>query len=341
MASKLPPTIPSIFQPDIQSIELTIMDLPTPLPKHADDHIINVYATSPCSGELLWGKYFPGSLFAKESSVSRLLVPCYDLAGVVVQAPVGSPFPVGSEVYTRTSATRSGNARPYTIARTSELAHKPQNLSWEEAASVPLSTFTAVQALFEHGELSPLTDVDRIEKNRDKKLLVTGAAGGVGVWIMQLAREAGIGTIVGVAGTSNVDFAKSLGATNMIDYRETSIKEWANTHPDIRFDVVLDCIGSSTLEQAWYVVKNGGKLISISGMPEQAKPADATATDVQSVFFIMEPKGEQLVPVTQLLEAGRVRPIVDSVWEFDQYQQAFEKLQTGHARGKIIIRVPQ
>lgn len=340
MSQLIPPTVQAIFQPDINSTNLILKDFPTPVPDEgSDQHLIRVYATAPCAGELTWGKYFPAALFADEPPEKRPLIPCYDLAGVVVTSPADSPFQPGTEVYTRTPATRSGNARLYTTAGTSELALKPKNLSWEEAASVPLSAFTALQGLFTHGGLADLTDPERRQKNANKRVLITAASGGVGSWMLQLARSAGVGYIVGVCGTSNVEFAKSLGATDVIDYRKTSVKEWAAAHPDSRFDLVIDCVGGETLAQTWYAVRSGGTILSISGQPDSARPEDATATDVKNFFYIMETNGKELVPVTKLLEAKEVRPIVDSVWTMKQYHEAFQKLETGHARGKIIIKM--
>src|SRR5262249_18328803 len=224
---------------------------------------------------------------------------------------------------------------------TGELAVKPKNLSWEEAASVPLSALTALQALFTHGGLASLTDPERRQKNADKSVLVTAASGGVGSWGLQLARSAGVGHIGGVCGTRNVEFTRSLGATDVIDYRQTSVKEWAAANPDYRFDLIIDCVGGETLAQTWYAVRSGGTLVSISGQPDLAKPEDAKATDVKNYFFIMETNGEELEPVTKLLEAKEVRPIVDSVWTMEQYREAFQKLETGHARGKIIIKISE
>jgi NADPH:quinone reductase-like Zn-dependent oxidoreductase len=340
MSQPIPPTVQAIFQPDVNSTDLILKDLPSPVPDEgSDQHLIRVHATAPCTGELTWAKYFPAVLFADEPPEKRPLIPCYDLAGVVVTSPANSPFQPGTEVYTRTPATRSGNARLYTIACTSELALKPKNLSWEEAASVPLSVFTALQGLFTHGGLADLTDPERKQKNADKSVLITAASGSVGSWMLQLARSAGVGHVVGVCGTSNVEYVKSLGATDVIDYRQSSVKEWAAAHPDFKFDLVIDSVGGQMLAQTWYAVRNGGTLLSISGQPDSVRPEDATATDVKNSFYIMETNGEELVPVTKLLEAKEVRPFVDSVWTMKQYREAFQKLETGHPRGKIIIKV--
>jgi NADPH:quinone reductase-like Zn-dependent oxidoreductase len=131
MATALPAKVRSLLQPDIQSTEVVLTELPfQPARENSDEHVIKVYATAPCAGELLWAKDYPEAV-PKDGHPS---VPCFDLSGVVVTAPGDSPFQPGTEVYTRTPAWRAGNAREYSIALTSELAVKPKNLTWEEAA---------------------------------------------------------------------------------------------------------------------------------------------------------------------------------------------------------------
>ncbi|CAD6443855.1 4412008f-6a71-439c-acb4-d38328f91f10 [Sclerotinia trifoliorum] len=156
----LPKTIKSLIQPDIHSPKLILTEIPLPTPTPGTtEHLIRVQSTSPCSGELTWSASIAqyaaiSPEYSKYASAPhRLQVPCYDLSGTVVLAPENSPFPPGTEIYTRTSFARPGNAREYTIALQEELARKPANLSWEEAASIPLSAFTAWQALFVHGVL--------------------------------------------------------------------------------------------------------------------------------------------------------------------------------------------
>jgi len=124
--ASLPYKIRAVLQPDIQSDDLILTELPLQLAKEGtEEHLIQVYATSPCAGELTWARYYPSIMDA-----DRVAVPCNDLSGVVITAPPNSPFQPGTEIYTRTPASRTGNAREYTIALTSELAVKPNNLSW-------------------------------------------------------------------------------------------------------------------------------------------------------------------------------------------------------------------
>jgi NADPH:quinone reductase-like Zn-dependent oxidoreductase len=334
-SSTLPTTIRAVLQPDINSKDLILTELPIQLAKEGtEEHLIKVYATAPCAGELLWAKNF-----ADYMDKDRVAVPCNDLSGVVVTAPAGSPFQPGAEIYTRTPAGRTGNARDFTVALTSELALRPKNISWEEAASVPLSAFTAYQALFEHGSLKLgwKDEAGRIE-NSKKRVLVTAAAGGVGVWVVQLAKAAGVQEIIGIAGPDNIDFVKSLGASEVIDYKQQSLGKWAAAgNPKV--DLVVDMLGKQTLADSWTAVKDGGILLSINEPPESRKPIINVPKDVTNYFFIMKVEGWQLNDVAELLEKRKVRAIVDSEWKLEEFKKAFAKLESGHARGKVIIKV--
>jgi NADPH:quinone reductase-like Zn-dependent oxidoreductase len=335
--TSIPSIIRSVFQPDINSTDLILTDLPLhPAKEGTAEHLIKVYATSPCAGELLWAKNFPDIM-----DHDRVAVPCNDLSGIVVTAPTNSPFQPGSEIYTRTPAARTGNARAYTVALTSELAIKPKNLSWEEAASVPLSAFTAYQALFTHGGLKlGWKDASGKAENAKKRLLITSGAGGVGVWLVQLARAAGVGEIVAIVGPNNVEFVKSLGATEVINYKEKSLGKWvAEGAPKV--DLVVDLLGKQTLADSWTAIKEGGTLLSISEPPQGRKPKENAPKNVTASFFIMEPEGWQLKDVADLLEAGKAKAIVDSVWKLEQFKEAFAKLASGHARGKVVIKVQE
>ncbi|KAI9774042.1 MAG: hypothetical protein M1839_001927 [Geoglossum umbratile] len=333
-------TFRTLLQPDANSKTLTLTHLPPPTPApSSDEHLIRIHATAPCNGELLWAANFAAVV---NPTGNKLLVPCFDLSGVVVSAPPNSPFPPETEVYTRTNAVRPGNAREYSIALTSELARKPKSLDWVRAASVPLSALTALQALFEHGGLADwkVEKEERERRNGAKRVLVTAASGAVGMWMLQLAKAAGVRDLVALCGTSNVESVKSLGATEVVDYKTTNLREWVKQDEQGRkVDLAIDCVGGKTLEQCWDCVKDGAALLSISDSPEQRKPADCKAKDVKNYFFIMDPVGEQLSVVTDLLDKGICKPVVDSVWDLEQYEEAFKKLESGRARGKIILKI--
>lgn len=317
----------ALFQPDPMLQRLTLQTFPLPVPDPStDEHLIRVHAVAPCAGEMLWpeNKADPGPK-------GKMRIPCYDVAGTVVTAPVGSPFPLGTEVYARTEFARTGMAREYAIVTTTELGPRPRNLGWAESAAVALSALTAWQALFVRGGLKG-------EKGaaEGKRVLVTAASGGAGNWIVQLARWAGA-EVAGTCGPDNVSFVESLGVDVAINYRQVSLKDWVDQEDGRRFDLVVDCVGRKTLEEAWWTVKSGGTIVSIYEPPEEKRPKDLVVEGVQSVFFIVEANGSQLKNITKMVEAGDCKPVVDSVWPVEKFEEAFARLDGGHARGKVVI----
>ncbi|KAL8825263.1 MAG: hypothetical protein Q9170_007863, partial [Blastenia crenularia] len=219
---------------------------------------------------------------------------------------------------------------------TEEMALKPSNLGWVEAATVPMSAVTAWQALFTHAGVAGIGDP---VANRGKRVLVIAAAGGVGVWVIQLARMAGMDVIaqVGDDDGERAALVRELGAKEMVNYHAVGLKEWADEHGQV--DVVVDCVGGETLIGVWWVVREGGRLISIVGPPEEWRPKELRGKEVENLFFIMTPDGGQLGEVSKLIEQGKARAVVDSVWDFGEYEGAFKRVDGGHARGKVVVKV--
>lgn len=295
---------------------------------HPECYIIRTKATALTREELTW----------PEPKLPDMAVPGFDLAGEVVSVPKEGgqhSFKPGDEIYALTTFTWKGNAREMTVGHESELARKPRNLSWEEAASVPLSALSAYQALFVHGQLTWPNE----GKNLGRRVLVTAASGGVGLWGVQLAHQAGA-EVVGTCGAGNVDMVKSLGADFVLDYKKTNLLEWVSADRAARgFDVILDCIGGVTLTEAWRCAREGGRVVSVAEPPEQKRPGGGVGEGVQGIWFIVKANGAQLAEVTELIEQQRCKAVVDSVYELEQFEAAFEKLEKGHARGKIVLRV--
>lgn len=334
MDSKYPSTAKAlVFDLATKALDLHQSNrVPVPDPTR-DDHLIQVEAIALCARELEWPFLFPGALLS--DNPDKQIIPGYDVAGTVITAPPASPFQPGDEVYARTYPARPGNYREYSIGRTLEMAPKPQKLSWAEAASVPMSAVTAWQALYEHAGVAGPGD----PSSERKRMLITAAAGGCGVWIVQLAKIAGLEVIAQIGSPQNDRFIKELGAAETVNYRTTSLKEWAKANEPV--DVVIDCIGGKTLEEAWYCIKDHGSLISIVEPPEGKRPEELKAKEVKNEFFIMYPSGQQLGEISKLIEQGRCQAVVDSVRAFSEFKGAFEKLDGGHARGKVVVKIAQ
>ncbi|KAJ5111178.1 NAD(P)-binding protein [Penicillium argentinense] len=321
-----------IIQPNPKSKDLILTSLPLPtINPSLGEHLIRVKACAPCAGELLWPNNFP-------PPTPRELIPCPDVAGTIISGPEDSPFQPGDEVYARTNYNRPSNARDFTIGVTDELAHKPKSLSWIEAAAIPVSAETAWQILFIHAGIAGDGEADFAtaqEAWKGKRVLVTAASGGVGMWVVQLATLLGA-EVIGTCGAANVTLVQSLGAKEVLDYRRTSLREWAE-QPGKKVDVVIDCIGRQSLEDAWWTIRDGGAVLSIFQPPKQVCPEGYKGTGVKDVFFVMEPVRRHLEEITKLVELGKCHGMVDSVWPLEQYQEAFKRLDEGHARGKIIF----
>lgn len=328
----------TLLQASRTTTEVISTTAPVPTPTHPDDVLVRVHAAAPCAGELLWAVNFPDSI-----APDKIMVPCQDMAGTVVTAPASSGFAAGDRVYCRIDAMRAGAARDYALARASELAKIPPSLSWIEAAATPLSSLTAWQALFVQGTLDPKGvkgDAAAREKNGRLRVLVTGAAGGVGSWVVQFAALAGAKAVVAVCGAGKEEAVRKLGATEIVDYTKTSIEDWVAADPAAReVDLVIEMVGGKTLTGCWAAVKEGGAMITINTPPEAGKPPGMKKELSKGLFFIVKPLGSNLAEINELIEAGHVRPTVDSVWEFADYKKAFERVDSGHAKGKIIIKV--
>ena len=295
---------------------LAYEDAPQPRPG-AGEVLVRVYATGVIATELTWVPTYQ----TKAGSVRELPIPGHDLSGVVEEVGPGvTTLARCSEVYALTAFDRDGAEAEYTIALPSELAPKPRTLDHVQAAAVPLTALTAWQALFEHAHLAA-----------GQSVLIHGAAGGVGVFAVQLARWAGA-YVIATASAHNRDFLRELGANEIIDYTTTHFEEVVH---DV--DVVFDMVGRDTLERSWQVVKPGGVLISV--VSPQPSFEEAKTHNVRPVWFVVEPNREQLIQIGALIDAGKIRPIIDTVLPLAQARQAYEQGARGHTRGKIVLRV--
>ena len=279
--------------------------------------LVRVYATGVIATELEWDETYETTA----GDPRALPIPGRDLSGVVEEVGPGVTTLVkGSEVYAMIGYGRDGAEAEFTLALPDELVPKPRTLDFVQAAAVPLTALTAWQAFFEHASLVA-----------GQTVLIHGAAGGVGVFAVQLAHWAGA-QVIATASARNRDFLHELGANEVIDYTTTRFEDVVQ-----EVDLVFDTVGGDTLQRSWQVIKPGGVLVSIvSPQP----PADvAKGHDARFAWFIVEPNREELIQIGTLIDAGHLRPIIDTVFPLAQARQAYEQGARGHTRGKIVLRV--
>lgn len=246
---------------------------------------------------------------------------------------------------------REGTARQYATILPSEAARVPEGLDMEKAAAVPMSALTAWQAVFEQGLLSgsfervPYLDEksgDIVNKDgaTGKRVLVLGAAGAVGVFAVQFARLAGAAFVAGTASAENVRFLKEIGVDEVLDYRKVSVKEWVGGSEDKMFDLVFDCVGGKSMLDGWNGVKAQGTYISVApGFQVPEGEEKKKFEDVRKKWFVMASRGSELEGLGKLVAKGIVKTRVDSVWKLEDFEEAFKRTGTGHAKGKVVFRV--
>lgn len=288
-----------------------------PIPKlQTGDALVRVYAMAITPAELTWDETYK----ARDGGSRLPSIPGHDVAGVVEQvAPGVGETKVGDPVYALTDFTRDGSAAEYVAVHAADLAPKPQTLDFERAAAVPLSGLTAWQALFDHAALTS-----------GQRVLIHGASGGVGSYAVQLARWRGA-HVIATASPTNFEFAKKLGANEIVDYTSTRFETRVR-----EIDVVLDTIGGDTLERSWGVLRPGGMMVTLPAPPP---PNKAEESNVRSVFFIVQRNRAELIEIGKLVDAGVLRPSLATVLPLQQAQQAFRQGASGHNRGKIILQV--
>jgi NADPH:quinone reductase-like Zn-dependent oxidoreductase len=318
---------------------LTLLDQPMPQLR-SDEVLVQVHAAGV---NLLDAKIRNGE-FKQLLRYRPPLILGHDVAGIV--AEVGADvrgFKSGDAVYARVDDFRIGTFAQFVPVREAALAIKPHNLTMEEAASVPLVALTAWQALVETARLQ-----------RGQKVFIQAGSGGVGTFAIQLARHLGA-QVATTTGPSNVAWVRDLGADLVIDYRAQDFEDVLRD-----YDVVLNSQDARTLEKSLRVLKPGGKLISISGPPDPAFADQlgapgllklvmrllsagirrrARRRGVDYAFLFMKASGNQLREITRLIETGVLRAVVDRVFPFEATNEALAYVESGRAKGKVVIRM--
>ena len=298
--------------------QLVYEDAPRP-ELGAGDALIRVHATGITPAELTWADTYRNC----DGSERLPAIPGHEVCGVVESlAPGVTDVSIGDEVYALTSFCRDGAAAEYVATHAADLAPKPKTLSPVQAAAVPLSALTVWQALFDHAGLVP-----------GQRVLIHGAAGGIGAFAVQIARWHGA-YVVGTASAENRDFLLGLGANEVIDYRHVRFEQSVRD-----MDVVLDTIGGGTRERSWQVLRPGGMLVSL---PEPIPEREAEAHGKpgrRGVFFIVRPDREQLGRIATLIDSGALRPVIAETIPLSKARHAYERGVAGHTRGKLVLAV--
>ncbi len=240
-----------------------------------------------------------------------------DFAGTV--ASVGADVTdvkVGDEVYGSISVVRGGSCAEYLTAATNDYALKPKSLDFAQAASLGVAALTAWQAF------------DTAGLSAGQKVLIHAAAGGVGSMAVQLAKARGA-YVIGTASARNAEFVKGLGADEVIDYATTKFEDVVKDA-----DLVFDLMGGDTQARSYGVVKRGGWLVSAAQPPDAAQLA---AHGLRGLMIGMRPDRSLFDQLTALIEAGKVKPIIETVLPLAEIAKAHELSQTGRTRGKIIL----
>lgn len=246
----------------------------------------------------------------------------WDAAGVIVEKGAKvKEFNVGDKVFARPATTDHGTYAEYAAVDENLLAKMPNNLSFEEAASIPLTTETAWQCLVDKGDLKS-----------GQKVLIHAGAGGVGSMAIQIAKS--LGAFVATTGSSkNEEFLRSLGADIVVNYEKQSFENQL-----MDYDLVLDTMGGEIQNRSYKILKKGGKLVTLVNQPDKNL---AESFGVTAMFHMLEPNGDQLKKIAKLLEAGTIKPNVGHVFEFsaEGLQKAHGLSETHHAKGKIVIKI--
>ena len=267
-----------------------------------------------------------------------------EAAGVVVH--IGSRvrrFKPGDEVYARPDKDRIGTFAEFIAIAEDDVAHKPKSLTMEEAASIPLVGLTSWQAL-----------VERAKLKKGDKVLIHAGSGGVGTFAIQLAKH--VGAIVATTtSAANLDLVKRLGADVAIDYRKDDFETILHD-----YDVALNSLPGETLQKSLRVLKPGGTLISIAGPPDPDFASAIGASWILRVamrvlsyrirskskrrhvrysFLFMRASGDQLREISALIDSGIIRPVVDRVFPFESTKEAMAYVETGRAKGKVVVKV--
>jgi NADPH:quinone reductase-like Zn-dependent oxidoreductase len=311
---------------------LELRDIDIPEIKDDDEVLVRVHAAG--VGRDVWhimtGLPYPIRLAGYGLRAPKNPVIGSDVAGVVEAVGTNvSRFQPGDEVF----GIGKGSYAEYVCAREDKLAHKPTNLSFEQAAVVAIMGSTALQALRDHGKV-----------RQGQEVLIIGASGGVGTYAVQIAKAFGA-HVSGVCSTKKVEMVRSIGADHVIDYTQ---EDFADVH-DQRYDLILDIGGNSSLSRLRRALASLGTLVIVGG-EGGGRWLGGTDRQLRAIMlsplvgqklgtFVNKENHEDLMVLGELIESGKVTPVIDRTYPLAEVPEAIRYLEEGRARGKVVITV--
>ena len=304
-----------------ESLRMAEVDKPAP---NTDEVLVKVLGASVNAAD--WHLVRGKPLFSR--ATLGLLRPKRQILGVDIAGQVEAvssgvtQFQPGDEVYANLLDHGYGGFAEYASAPANAMSLKPANLSFEEAAAVPMAAVTALQGLGRHGAIQPT-----------HKVLINGASGGVGSFAVQLAKASGA-EVTAVTSTRNLDLVRSLGADQIIDYAK---EDFARTGR--RYDRILDTVGNRSVSELRRALAEGGKA-AVTGFTSVGKLLGVSlrgGKDVAQVQAHVTTKDLELL--SELIEAGKVHPQIDRRYRFADIPAAITYLEQGHARAKVVVKV--
>lgn len=305
-------------------------DVPIPKPSQPGDLLVRVKATTIIRDMLTWPE-----TYAHEYAILGS-----DISGVVTEvfSPT-SKFKPGDAIFGMTDVNRAATWAEYTLAKEDEVALKPTALTFAEAAAMPLSASTAYEALFEHACI-PRPTVDELSarsaQRKDRRVLITGAGGALGLYLVQMAAGAGVSVVAASSSNArNGEFLRGLGADEVVEY--SMLEEHRGT-----FDVIIDVVGGDLLKKCWAYVKETGMLISLESASydfvEEHRKLGLSRDGVRAIFFVVKGSSEALRYIADAVDVGALRSFVVETYPLERAREAYDLANGRYSgRGKFIL----
>ncbi len=306
---------------------LQLNEVENPTPKD-DEVLVEVHAASVVWADLA---FIRGTPFVSRLS-SGLLRPKYRIPGMDVAGRVEAvgknvtQFQPGDEVYGDVSENGFGAFAEFVCAREHGLAPKPANVTFEEAAAVPQAALVALQSLRDRGQIQP-----------GQKVLINGASGGNGTFAVQIAKSFGA-EVTGVCSTRSLDLVRSIGADHVIDYTQEDF-----TTSGRQYDLILDIVANRSVSHYMRALRPKGAYVAVpfSAVALLAGPLISMIGSKKVAAFLHKPSVADLVFMNELLEAGKVVPVIDRRYPLSEVAEAFRYYEEGHPQGKVVITVAE